>query len=43
VFGLGKAKRPGKLTVRWPSGQEQSWEGLKADRYWRLVEGESDR
>jgi RNA polymerase sigma factor (sigma-70 family) len=42
VFGLGKAKRPGKLTVYWPSGKVQSWEGLEADRYWRLVEGEKE-
>jgi enediyne biosynthesis protein E4 len=40
VFGLGKANRAGKLTVRWPSGNEQSWENLAADRYWRLKEGE---
>jgi HEAT repeat protein len=42
VFGLGNAKRAGKLTVRWPSGREQSWDGLAVDRYWRLVEGEKD-
>jgi hypothetical protein len=42
VFGIGAAKRVGKLTVRWPSGKEQSWEGLAVDRYWRLVEGEGD-
>jgi len=40
VFGLGTAKRVGKLTVRWPSGKEQSWEGLPVDRYSRLIEGE---
>ncbi len=43
VFGLGeKAKRLGKLTVQWPGGKEQSWEGLEVDRYWRLLEGEQD-
>jgi RNA polymerase sigma factor (sigma-70 family) len=42
VFGIGPAKRVGKLTVRWPSGKEQSWEGLAIDRYWRLVEGEKE-
>jgi RNA polymerase sigma factor (sigma-70 family) len=42
VFGIGSAKRIGKLTVRWPSGKEQSWDGLAIDRYWRLVEGEKD-
>jgi hypothetical protein len=40
VFGLGTQKQPGRLTVRWPSGKEQTWEGLACDRYWRLVEGE---
>jgi hypothetical protein len=40
LFGLGKAKRGEKLTVYWPSGKVQSWEGLEADRYWRLVEGD---
>jgi hypothetical protein len=39
VFGLGAAKRVGKLTVRWPGGAEQSWEGLAIDRYHTLVEG----
>jgi RNA polymerase sigma factor (sigma-70 family) len=42
VFGLGKAKRTGKLTVQWPGGKEQTWEGLEVDRYWRLVEEEKD-
>jgi RNA polymerase sigma factor (sigma-70 family) len=42
VFGLGTAKRVGKLTVRWSSGKEQSWEGLAVDRYWRIVEGEKE-
>lgn len=41
VFGLGPAKQ-GKLTVRWPSGKEQSWQGLEVDRYWRLIEGEKE-
>ncbi len=31
------------MTVRWPSGRTQVWEGdaLPADRYWTLIEGES--
>jgi hypothetical protein len=41
LFGLGDAKAVGRLTVTWPSGQEQTWDGLEADRYWRLVEGVS--
>jgi hypothetical protein len=39
VFGLGKATKVGRLTVTWPSGDKQSWDGLAIDRYWRLVQG----
>jgi hypothetical protein len=42
LFGLGKADRAGRLTVVWPSGQEQSWDGLEIDRYWRFVAGEKE-
>src|SRR5262249_26472344 len=40
VFGLGKAMQAGKLTVTWPSGEKQAFEGLAMDRYWRITEGE---
>jgi enediyne biosynthesis protein E4 len=40
LFGLGKATRPGRLRVVWPSGREESWDGLAADAYWRLIEGD---
>lgn len=40
LIGLGTASKVGRLTVVWPSGQEQSWEALAADRYWQLVAGE---
>lgn len=42
LFGLGKAERIERLTVTWPSGQEQHWSGdaLRVDRYWRLIEGQ---
>ena len=42
LFGLGTQERIQRLTVIWPSGQEQQWKGeeLASDRYWRLVEGE---
>jgi hypothetical protein len=42
VFGLGSAKEVKRLTVQWPSGQTQTWDGsaLAIDRYWQLVEGE---
>jgi hypothetical protein len=39
VFGLGPAARVGRLTVTWPSGREQGWDGLAVDRYWKIVEG----
>jgi hypothetical protein len=39
VFGLGPADHFTRLTVLWPNGQEEHWEGLALDRYWRLVEG----
>jgi hypothetical protein len=42
VFGLGPADHVTGLTVIWKAGQEQHWEGLDVDRYWRLVEGEQD-
>jgi hypothetical protein len=41
IFGLGDQDRPGRLTVRWPSGITQTWETLAADRYWTLMEGEA--
>ena len=39
LFGLGKSDRPGRLRVVWPSGREEHWDGLTADGYWRLTEG----
>jgi hypothetical protein len=42
TFGLGETGAVGRLTVYWPSGREQHWEGLGVDRYWRLTEGEKD-
>ena len=43
VFGLGADSAVQRLTVRWPSGRTQVWEGavLAADRYWTLVQGDS--
>jgi hypothetical protein len=42
VFGLGKGEKVGRVTVTWPDGKLQTWEGLTADRYWRLTEGEKE-
>jgi hypothetical protein len=39
LFGLGKEDRIKRITVYWPWGKEESWQGLKCDRYWTLVEG----
>ncbi|HZU38706.1 MAG TPA: ASPIC/UnbV domain-containing protein, partial [Gemmataceae bacterium] len=39
-FGLGTNTTAGRLTVRWPSGKTQTWDGLAVDGYWRLTEGE---
>jgi hypothetical protein len=41
VFGLGRATKVDKLTVRWPGGQTQTWEPLAPGRYWKLTEGET--
>jgi hypothetical protein len=41
LFGLGGVAEAGRLTVVWPSGEEQHWDGLGMDHYWRLVAGES--
>jgi hypothetical protein len=43
IFGLGRRDKIGRLTVRWPSGRTESWEGLSVDRYWKLREGEKGR
>jgi len=42
LFGLGKSPTMGRLTVRWPWGQEQSWEGLESGGYYRLHESRPD-
>jgi RNA polymerase sigma factor (sigma-70 family) len=40
LFGLGKSEKVRRVRVFWPSGREQSWDGLAVDRYWRLTEGQ---
>jgi hypothetical protein len=40
LFGLGKEGTAGRLTVTWPSGKEQHFDGLAVDQYWRLAEGD---
>jgi hypothetical protein len=41
LFGLGTNDRVGRLRVRWPWGQEQTWESLAVDQYWHLQEGQA--
>jgi hypothetical protein len=45
LFGVGKSTQLGKVTVAWPSGQPATevWEGLSADRYYRLTQGQGRR
>lgn len=38
-FGLG-ADRPGRVLIRWPSGRQQTVEGLKADQLHVITEPE---
>lgn len=42
LFGLGADDQPVRVTVRWPYGSTQSWEGVTVDRYWRLTEGTAE-
>jgi enediyne biosynthesis protein E4 len=41
LFGIGQTEHVDRVTVFWPSGQEQRWDfsGQPSDRYWRLEEG----
>ncbi len=39
LFGLGQSEGVGRLTVTWPSGRIETWDGLTPDRYHRLEEG----
>ncbi len=42
VFGFGKTDKIDRVTVTWPTGEKQTWESIKRDRYWRLGEGEKE-
>jgi hypothetical protein len=39
LIGLGPASRVDRVTVRWPSGREQTYRDLAARTWWRLSEG----
>ncbi len=38
-FGLGTADKVGRLTVKWPHGKEEVFDGLEPGDYWRVSEG----
>lgn len=38
LFGLGQ-QAAGRLTVTWPDGTEQSFDGLAVDRYYHITQG----
>jgi hypothetical protein len=43
VFGLGHfGGDKVKVTVSWPLGQTETWDGLAVGRYWKLTEGNKD-
>ena len=42
TLGLGRAERIERLTVRWPTGRTQSFEGLPADATVILTEGSDE-
>jgi hypothetical protein len=40
LFGLGHAKQPCRITVKWSWGKSQTWENLHPGQYYALTEGE---
>lgn len=38
-FGLGDSRAIDRVTVRWPSGETESFDGVSPRAVWRLVEG----
>ncbi|HEY7152886.1 MAG TPA: CRTAC1 family protein [Gemmataceae bacterium] len=36
IFGLGEETKPGRLTITWPNGVKQHFDGLTSDRYHRI-------
>jgi hypothetical protein len=42
LFGLGAGGKPGRLTVTWPDGGRQTFDGLAADRYHRIRQGKAE-
>jgi hypothetical protein len=42
VFGMATQAKPGLLTVTWPDGAKQCFDGLAGDRYYRIVQGQEE-
>jgi hypothetical protein len=42
LFGLAAGNSVNAVTVFWPWGEEQHWNGLPVDQYWQLLEGEPE-
>jgi len=40
-FGLGSAARADLVEVSWPSGAKQSFKDVPADKFWQIVESDS--
>ena len=41
VFGLGEKGTPGRLTVTWPNGEKQFFDGLASNCYHRIRQGQT--
>jgi hypothetical protein len=39
IFGLAENNEPGRLTITWPGGAQQHFDGLAVDRYYRIAQG----
>jgi hypothetical protein len=42
LFGLDESDQSCRVTVTWPSGEQQSWDAVTPDRYWELIEKAKD-
>jgi len=39
LIGVGPAEEVRRVSVDWPGGQRETWESLRTNRTWRLIEG----
>ena len=42
LFGLGDKSAVRRVTVKWSWGETQTWDNLRPDRYWKLIEGQAE-